>query len=296
MDNLSKIKEFIQKQGPIIPIQAAKEIGTNILMASAMLSELSSKGDVVVSSIKIGGSPLYYLPGQQVRLQSFISNLNEPQKKAYDRLQSQEVIQDTKTDPVTRQALRQIKDFAKPMEVKTETSKEIFWKWYLVENDKASELIRQKLGVKTIKKTPTKPKPIPKPKIKPKPIQPKIIKKEIQKPLTKLPKPKPIIQDNFLDTLMAYFQKNKIEISEKSIIRKNNEIDFIVNIPSALGSISYFAKAKNKKLLNESDLSSTYGKAQLKKLPALLITTGELSKKGKLSAEKDFHEIKIIKI
>ncbi len=299
MDNLQKIKEFMNKVGPLIPIQAAKEIKTDLLFASAMLSELSSKKQVLVSHVKVGGSPLYYLPGQEARLQSFSKQLKGPEQQAFTKLQKDQILKDKDLDPLTRTALRNMKDFAIPLQVSVNGAQEIFWKWYLLKNDEASTLIKTYLGIKeTSKKQESQKKPAQQPT--PKPSVPKTIKEEPSHPVMKeKPKPKPKkppAPDEFLTLLMNYFQKNNIEVLEKDIIRKNAEIDFQVNIPSAVGTINHYVKAKKKRLLNESDLASTYGKAQLNNLPSLLLTPGDLNKKAKISAETDFKDIRIIKI
>ena len=55
----------------------------------------------------------------------------------------------------------------------------------------------------------------------------------------------------------------------------------IIKIPSVMGELEYYCKAKNKKTVNDSDLSSAVVQGQLKKLPVMFLTTGELSKKAK---------------
>jgi len=66
-----QVLQLIRMKGPVIPANISKEINQNLLVSSAILAELSSKKDVKVSNLKIGGSPLYYLDGQESRLQEF---------------------------------------------------------------------------------------------------------------------------------------------------------------------------------------------------------------------------------
>ncbi len=292
MNDLDKIVEFIRVRGPIIPVQAAKEIGTNILMASAMLSQLSSNGTVKVSSLKVGGSPFYYLSGQEMRLQSFSQHLPEKSKRVYDVLQAKKILKDSEQDPLTRTILRQLKDFAKPLSATTGPATELFWKWYLTPGEEASALIKHMLGIEEKKEIQeARPEEEKKEKQEELPVKKEEPKKE--KPTARKKQPE---KDNFSEHLGRYFSRNTIGVVEQHILRKNIEIDFILEVPSAVGKITYYCKARNKKLITESDLSSTYGKSQLKKLPALLITTGSLNKKALQSAENDYHEIKIIKI
>ena len=77
MDIHRGILDFIRIKGPSLPTQIAKHIGKDSLMASVYLSELASTKKILISWLKVGASPLYYLPGQQNKLQNFSSKLNE---------------------------------------------------------------------------------------------------------------------------------------------------------------------------------------------------------------------------
>jgi len=289
-DIKEKILQFMQQKGPVLPADVAKHINSNILMASAHLSELSSNRKLKISSVKVGGSPLYFLPGQETQLQKFSDNLHEKEKKAYDLLLQKKILRDNESEPVIRVALRAIKDYAVPLQVNFKGSSEIFWRWYLLTNKEAEELIKPLL-----KETKEK---ITKKRIeeKPKEIQKKIkepIKREIPKTsqqiIKKILKKKPIKTDNnlFLNNISSYLTRNKINILSKEIIRKT-EIDFIVQVPSAVGNIEYYCKAKNKKKINDTDLASAFAQGQLRKLPVLFLTSGELTKRAKEILQKDF--------
>ena len=52
MDKKEQIMAFIKKQGPSLPTQVAKEIESDILMASAYLSELVEYKKILLSSLK----------------------------------------------------------------------------------------------------------------------------------------------------------------------------------------------------------------------------------------------------
>jgi len=281
-----KILELIKIKGPIIPAQISKEINSDILMSSAHLSELSSEGRVKVSNVKIGGTPLYYLPGQEPQLQNFSDNLHEKERKAYEILKEKKILRDNKLEPVIRVALREIKDFAVPLQVTYQNNKEIFWKWYLLNKEETESLIKPMLTKKE--------EPIETKKIEPK----KEIKPQTKEQIKKEIKERPLRADttsSFLQELKSYFNRNKINIKNEQIIRKNSEIDFILEIPSTIGSLDFYCKAKNKKRVNDSDLSSAYVQGQLKKLPVLFLTKGDLTKKAKEILNAEF-KLKIKKI
>jgi len=77
---------LVRSKGPILPSHVAKAINTNIIMASAYLSELVASKIINISNTKVGGSPLYYAPGQEASLLKFADNLNEKERRALELL------------------------------------------------------------------------------------------------------------------------------------------------------------------------------------------------------------------
>ena len=293
MDKNQAILEIISRKGPVIPVQVSKEINDNIMMASARLSELLSSKKVKISSLKIGGSPLYYLPGQEEKLRNFANNLGGVERKAYDLLEQSKVLRDAAMEPAIRVALRQIKDFAVPLQVSYQEKTEIFWKWYLIENKEVEIAIKdildsiskshEMLQPQALQKTPEQTRlEKPKEEIK-KPEE--TTKKEIQKTR------KPTQKINFLNEINGFFSKAKINIVEVKETKKNSEFDITVELNTQLGNVKYFCKAKNKKNISEGDLSSALVSAQSKGLPLLFITNGKASKKSQEKLKTDFKNI-----
>jgi hypothetical protein len=81
--------------------------------------------------------------------------------------------------------------------------------------------------------------------------------------------------------LKSYFENKGINIVEKNIVKKGKEFDYIIEISSVIGNIRMFLSAKDKKKLNDSDLSIAHNKSQLKKLPLMILTNGDLTKQAK---------------
>ena len=293
METREKIVEIVKQKGPVLPVHISKEIGMNILMSSAHLAELTASKRLKISTIKVGGSPLYYLAGQEEMLQKFTDNMNDKEKKAYDLLMENKILRDSEQQPVIRVALREIKDFAIPLNVKHNDNAEIFWKWYLINNEEAEQLIKTKLEIlekpieKEIGENPIEKKQeIKEQKIEEKPVQKQLKEK---KPVRKYkPREK---EDKFMIELSKFFEKNKIKVISSEIVKKNSEIDFIVEIPSVVGNLQYYCKAKNKKRINDSDLSNAFVKGQFKKLPVLVISPGELSGKAQEILAKELNNI-----
>ena len=298
METRERIVEIVKVKGPVLPVQISKEIGSDILMASAHLAELTASNRLKISTIKVGGSPLYYLPGQEAMLQKFVGNMNDKEKKAFDLLNQNKILRDVEQEPVIRVALREIKDFAIPLNVTHNNSREIFWKWYLTSNEEAEQLIKEKLEIletpieKKIEQETIKKQGVLQ-KIEEKPIQQ--VQKQIKEKITRKYKPREK-EDNFLKEIIKFFEKNKINIINSEIIKRNSEIDFIVEIPSVVGNLQYYCKARNKKRINDSDLSQAYVKGQLKRLPVIVISPGELSAKAQEMIGKELSNLTFKKI
>jgi len=346
MVDKDKVIQIIRGKGPILPVQLVKEIGGNTMIAGAILSDLVKSQRVKISHAKIGASPVYYTEGQEFKLAMLYNSLHEKEKKVYDLLKKSRVLRDKELQPVERVALRQIKDFAFPLEVNLPSGKEIFWKWYLTPNSDAEIIIKRNLGLdkkveptisadekkiaeaarlaeeerlkeieRKLKEREDKLKELekkaeereePKPEIKPIPeVQP--VPPEVKAPIKG---PRPIKQekqdvlaekdikadDDFLKSIMADFETKNITIKEIHIIRKNSDIEMIINVPSEIGDIDFFCKARNKKNNNDGDLSTTFLQGQLRKLPTIYLTTGIITKKAMAMLEKEFKGLIVIKL
>jgi hypothetical protein len=309
------VLKIVQQKGPVIPNDIRKEMGGENILISAILSELSQNGKVKITHTKIGGSPAYYAPGTEERLQGLMKYLNQKDKETAELLMQKKVLKDTDLTPLLRVSLRNIRDFAKPLEVNVRGVKEIYWKWYMLPTPDAEKLIMG--SVKPSKKpevlTPKKPlqpiaikeepKIIAKPETKAEAKKEEPKKAEIKKEeLKKIEVKKEDMQtslglgveelekekDPFFKKVLAYFKENEIQVLEYKVLRKNSEIDLMITVPSRIGSHEYYCKAKNKKKVNDGELSSIYVQSQAKRLPVIFITTGELTKKAKEMLAKDF--------
>lgn len=141
MVTANEVLEYIKQAGPVLPKHVAEAFGISTLFASAFLSELSSKGHVLTSHLKIGGSPLYYTSEHRDRLVDYRGNLHEKEQKTFELLRSERVLDDPSLELLDRVALRKMEDFAVPLAVDVGGERRIFWKYYLVGDDEATPLI-----------------------------------------------------------------------------------------------------------------------------------------------------------
>jgi hypothetical protein len=119
MQKLLRDKELIlssiNTRGPSLPVHAARAANLSILFASAFLSELFAEGKVKMSRMKVGSSSLYYLSGQEAKLENFVEYLNSREKEAFYLLKKEKILSDEIQEPAIRVALRAISDFAIPI-------------------------------------------------------------------------------------------------------------------------------------------------------------------------------------
>jgi hypothetical protein len=297
LDYRDRIRAMVE-QKPVQPTFVAKELMTNSMLSSAMLSEMSEKGLLKVSHLKVGSSPLYYHPDHPEHLLDYVQHLNDKDRKTVVSLKEKSVMRDTALDPLTRVSLRNIKDFAKPLDVSINGIKELFWKFYLLTDEQATEHIKAILQ-------PPAPEPAAEQKqAKARKPRAKKVKVDAQQatisqesPAVEAPKPaepvaeeqKPITppdaasqalvsDDPFLQKLMAFFASNSITVLEQVALKKKNEYDFVLSLASPVGQLHYYCKAKNKAKIGEADLSHAYVQGQLKKLPILFLSPGTLTK------------------
>ena len=275
-DLRTKVLEIVRSSGPVLPVQVSRKLGTDTIFAGAVLSELIASKQIKISTAKIGGSPVYYVQGQEEKLSLLFSNLPEKEKEAYNLLKSNQFLKDKDQEPSIRVALRNLKDFA----VQLNINNELMWKWHLAKDEELQYVLQKQQT---------------QPKIE---IQQSIIKPEVkiqQKQETKPRLQKQKYDDNFLIQIQNFLNNNKIIIIDQQIIRKNTEINMTVKVPSNLGELEFLLIAKNKKTVSDSDLTLAFNKAQLKNLPALFLSSGDLTKKAKDYLEKNLKGYLIFK-
>ncbi|MBI2508256.1 hypothetical protein HYV89_04865 [Candidatus Woesearchaeota archaeon] len=307
---------IVKAYGPLLPVTLAKKLDLNITFASAILSELVDNKSLVLTSVKSGGSPFYYVQGQENKLQDLMKYLNGKDKDTAELLKKEKILRDRDLDNLKRFGLRQMKDFAAPIKVTVNNETDLFWKWYLADDKEVNELIGKYLESNFSNKFESKEED----KISEKEAKAEDIKngKEEQKKLkeiyeqedkrdvkikdkieikTKLETEKPMIvkeekirqekseeksietDDENRDILGRFFVDNKIDIMDQKIIRKNKEINYVAGVNTEVGKGIFFLKYKDKGKINEADLSLAMHEAG--KIPLIFLGTGELTKKAR---------------
>ncbi len=250
---------FCKQKGPLLPADVARLLKTDTMRAGAMLSEMSENKILKISSLKVGGSPLYYLPSEPQKLEMYVGKLNEKDRHVFDILKAKGVLRDAELDTLTRVALRTLKDFAYPFHVSKGHEAELYWRFYTLSSEQALAILH--------------PKPV---KIEEKKVDAPVLVPLKQKPL-KVRKVKVSPEDDPLAVRVRQFLVAKsMVMQDVVIITKKKELECIATKEGA----RFFCKAKDKKSISDLEVAAVFGQAAARKLPAFLLITGALSKKA----------------
>lgn len=291
LQNKDLIIATIQSKGPSLPVHLARATNLSILFASAFLSELFSEKRVKMSNMRVGSSPLYFLEGQEPLLENFIEYLNHKEKEAFSLLKKQKILQDELQEPAIRVALREIKDFVVPFKISINNEEKLFWKYYLVPDKNVREILfnlqtkkqkketKQEISTSIITQF-TKLQPLPL-------SQTQILATSNMQDVQLVNKKTKKIKSpdlKFVNSIKDYLAGKNIEILETKE-EKSKQLTAKVRIDTLFGKQEYLLIAKDKKKIGEEDLISALHKAQLEKMPALLIAPGDIDKKSLDSAK-----------
>lgn len=322
------VYELVKLKGPLIPSEITNQLKSSTIFIGAYLSELHAQNKVFITNVKRGGSPFYYIEEQREKLQLLRDHLNEKDRRTFDVLKENKVLEDTSVEPLTRVSLRNIKDFAVPIQVTVQDQEKLLWKWYLLGNDELQTILKERFTPVADKKAATalpekllqqplqKQIPLQEPATEPpkKSSFKKIPRKIKQEKLIASPVKKPellpsstnqqqnslqqklqqdLVEDPFLEQVCTFFKKNNIYIVDYTLIKKNRDIEFFITVPSPVGGVEYYCRARSKKTNNENDLAMVYVTGESKKLPVLYLTTGEITKKALNQLPVMFKNLKV---
>ena len=324
MIDKNQVLEVVRTKGYVVPSDLIREFRTDTFIMGAVLSDLVHDKKLGISSVKIGGSPAYYALEQKEKLQDLFKYLHEKDRGTFELLRQQKVVLDTEQSPLLRVSLRTIKDYAKPIEVTANGQTYLFWKWYLATEQEVNDGLRSHFSRLTaatlVSPAPPSVASSYQPPVAPlqsvvqmAPLQvsaeqpaskkvPERRQKKVsqQQPLLVVPQEAPPAvfipaDDPFAQRVAAFFQAKNMELLQFSVVKKG-EIDCIVAVPSPLGSVQYYCKAKNKKKCSEGEIATAFVAGQMKKLPSLLLAPGEFPKKLLFSIDKDYPNMKLVQM
>jgi len=283
-----KIISLLRLSGPSLPVHIAKGTGLSILFASAFLSELFYEKKIIISNIKVGNSPLYFLSGQEPQLERFFQYLKSKEKDAFLLLKEKKFLKDDEQQPAIRVALREIKDFA----IAFRKNDEVYWRYFIVNEE---EFDKKEMPVSIEIKE--EPEVIPEkefagekeeePEEELKIFGPEEPVKKEKKKITK----RKISQkqdEKFFNKIKEFLSEGNIEILDIQSFNKNDLVLRINEDGEEKLLIAY-----NKKRITTADLLKAHKKSSEANLQYLVLSLGEPSKnlKDLISAIKDLSKI-----
>jgi myosin heavy subunit len=282
---------FIQRNGPSLPIQISKSIQMDGIFASAFLSELVYEKLLRMSHMRVGSSPVYFIPEQEPLMERYgESYLKSKERDAFFLLKENKFLKDSEQEPAIRVALRAIKDFALPIQ----QGNEIVWKYFktlenipqqIIVEPQTPKLIQQEVISPVIINTnPPEQKEVIIERVIEKSKEPQketIPPKEI---ITKKEKPKKLSQkkyasskkqDNkFLEKVKEFLAEKNAEILE---IISTGKSDLILKV--RLNNKEKMLIAYNKKSISEKEIIQAHKKSLEYNLPFLVMSLGDMPKK-----------------
>jgi len=274
-----EIINFLRTVGPSLPIDISKKLGIDSLLVSALLTELVKSGKIKESERKIGNSSYYYLQGQEEIVRNkFLQELKYQEKLVLERIKKERFIFNEDLSAQERFFIKNLLDFVTPLRVKIDENERICWKYYSTSLNEIEETIRKSIEIGKEKEKKEE------------------IKEEVQKEL-KTEKIEKIVSLSELEKEIEEMLRSFSEIIEKKVVKKNNEINYVVASNTSFGKTSFYVKVKRKQKISESDLSLAFTEGNRKRMPVIFITDGEISKKVENFREKNFGDLlKILRI
>jgi len=276
-----RILGFVEDKGPSIPVQIAREIKFDPVWASAILAELVNSKKLLMSSMKLGSTAYYLIPGQEEKLEQLADNvLSGMPKVAFLKLKQNKFLKDVDQDPQIRVALRSLKDFATPFKY----GEDIYWRYNFVPKEDIERMlsstneepVEEEPAAEIEEKQEEAQEENSAPSAEEKPVEEE---KKIESIFTK-EKSSEEKTEMLVEKVKAYLSGTNIKLIEETDSKKREFLG-IGRMETELGEVELLIVAKEKKSIVEKDIEKIYEQIKESKKMVLLLTTGEIAKKAK---------------
>lgn len=263
----ARIISYLMAKGPSLPVELCKIIGADTLTSNAILSSLVASNKIKKSHRRIGSSNFYYLPGQEEMLRRKIyDGLNEMEKGLIEKFRVEKVIPEYKLTQREMEFLHELMDFVEPIVMRVGHRDVFFWKFHSVSDLEFQE--RVKGFIEELKRMEMVEAQAPK-----EGKEREDISKKVEK---------------FIERIGG-------KIIEKKCGRKEGK--FTVQIQTAFGELEAVVVYKDKRRIDERDLSVLYAELMRRKSFLLLLTNGKFTKESEEFIQKNFGKwIKVLRL
>ncbi len=308
----AQMLSILQERGPSLPKDVAAGLAEKVdtILAGALLAELVEQKKVLMSALKVGGSPLYYLPAGEARLTGFADRLHGPEKDAYAMLKDAGVLAEDALQPAIRVALARLRDFAKRIEISYQGRRAYFWRWYLLTPEETKDRVKALLtpaeeeaekreeeppAEEEAEERPADEQAVARQEAQEDPEEEKPEGKEEepkgrgQEPRPQPQKPKGEAQETIAEPshseipLIGRLRAKGIRVDQYRIINRKKDLMLMAEVPSELGMLKAIIVYKAKKV-TDADLTEVMGLRDGERLTVLLCR--DIGKKARDSAAK----------
>ena len=137
------VLDLLAKKGPSVPSELKEELGEDIIIISALLTDLVEKKKICKTKAKWGNSPLYYLPMHLDKTDKLFTKIGPKEQRAFALIHEYKVLREDAVVPELRETLSQLEDFAVKILVQKGLVQTVFYKWFLLPDLEATELIKK---------------------------------------------------------------------------------------------------------------------------------------------------------
>lgn len=263
---------FLKQNGPSLPVQVSKQLGDNVMLASAILAGLTTTKQIKLTTKRIGNSPLYYTQEHEEAARKIIYERLDPREKELVQYVTQKgFIHEKDLTPTERFFIKGLTDFFEPLGTPTG----LMWKTHNTqiiqpkEEQKTEQIIVAPLKNPVEQQTTIQEKP----------------KAQKEPDVLEIKEKK---EDDFTKRIKNFLVEKRIRILKIQPVKNNTETNYIIEVQSDLIPQKYFVKARKKNKINENDLTNAFFEGKKEKMPIIYITTGELSKKSEKFLKEEF--------
>jgi len=244
----SKVLEYVTSSGPVLPVEVGGALNINSFLAKAYLEELTKAGKINATKETVGGTPIYFAPGQDTQANARMSEIQEKSQKTASMYAKGGVPKSPEVMEKRQEFAERYKELLRKEEsskLKTEDQSKTNLQTGLI---KGLSILQRSVAQATKK----------------------------MEPLVK--SSKSVVKD-VVPNALSYLQSQGIqEVERFENPKKKTCLDLVARAPTALGPINYWVKIITKKKLNEGDLSLAYNEGIDRKMPVLVLTSAELTK------------------
>jgi len=305
----NEIVGILEKIGPSFPAQISREMRRDLMLVSAVLSEMKSKDKIKATTRPVGSSLIYYLEKDEAEAKNILfKSLNDIEKKFVLMMKNYGAVYSEELGSQERFLAKNLRDFIIEKSLKINNYEKNVFYFVNLNDIQAVEIIRKRTEPSNEKEEKSLQKTIEDnvEKNLEKPLKEisemdKAEERNPQKTLKQIPE-KPKEENNEIkfnsdfEKKIGSFFENKSMSVKKSLGDKKNPV-YIASLSYPLGEQEFYVSAKSKKSIKEEDILLLFCEAKKMKLPLLFITNGNLTKKCDEYVKKEFGSfVKIAKI